>query len=86
MRTLRQEIAYQREMGFSHSTVGLSTLLAWLGELTANEDEMQRLREQSQSLRFANSDLITVIDQMQIDIDNLVAKLPSNSAQGENNG
>lgn len=43
MRTLKQEIAYCREKGFCRNTIELSTMLAWLGERVAEDDERKEL-------------------------------------------
>lgn len=43
MRTLKQEIAYCREKGFCRNTIELSTMLAWLGERVADDDERKEL-------------------------------------------
>jgi hypothetical protein len=79
VRTLREEIAYQRENGFLHNTIEHSTLLAWLGEQAANEDEIRLLREQNQKLRFAREDLLNAIDQKQKEIDKLAELLTPNA-------
>ena len=44
MRTLKEEIAYCRSKGFYRNDVELSTMLAWLGERVAEDDERAMLK------------------------------------------
>jgi len=52
MRTLKQEIANNRERGYYHSQIDQMTLLAWLGEQVAIEDENKKLKDELNKLRF----------------------------------
>lgn len=45
MRTLKEEIEYQKQKGFYHNTIEHDTLLAWLWKQVAMEDEIRRLRD-----------------------------------------
>lgn len=45
MRTLKEEIAYCRTKGYHRNDVELLTMLAWLGERVAEDDEREALKQ-----------------------------------------
>lgn len=45
MRTLEEEVAYQRREGYHRNTIERTTLLAWLGESAAQAEKIRVLRE-----------------------------------------
>lgn len=75
MRTLKQEIAHQRENGFAHNTIEHTTLLAWLGEQSIMEYELLGMHDKMQKLNYARNDLLNVVEQKDNEINLLIERI-----------